>query len=97
MRVYVEGARTQFEPGYIRVRVMVEPHQDNRGLTVAAISEGFSRSSYEQLEGVRSPRTRWIDWPNVPSGEYDIIARVTRATGRTVQDRAHVSVLVRGG
>lgn len=95
VRVFLEGPRVQFEPGAIRVRVRVEPHPDNRGLTVAAISEGYSRSSFEQLEGAASPRTRWVSYPDIPAGEYDIIAQLSRVSGEAA-DRASLSVLGRG-
>ena len=31
VRIAVEGARTQFEPGHIRLRVTVQPDKANRG------------------------------------------------------------------
>ena len=68
VQIAVEGARVQFEPGFLRVRVRVVPHAVNRGVTVAAISEGFARSSYEQLDGLQAPITRWIEWRGVTGG-----------------------------
>src|SRR3990167_4997924 len=82
------GARVQFEPGVVRVRVRVVPHAVNRGVTVAAISEGFTRSSYEQLDGLQAPITRWIEWRDVPAGEYDVIAHLSPARAA---ERATVS------
>ena len=93
VQIAVEGARVQFEPGVVRVRVRVVPHAVNRGVTVAAISEGFTRSSYEQLDGLQAPITRWIEWRDIPAGEYDVIAHLS-PTG--AEDRTTVSVLGRG-
>lgn len=95
LRIAVEGAKIQFEPGYIRLRVRVEPEKANRGLMVAAISDGFETSSYEQLEGNRSPRTRWFTFRDVPAGEYAIIARVDRGAEPVWYARTALTVLAR--
>ena len=94
VQIIVEGGRIHFEPATFRLRIRVEPHQDNRGLTAAAIADGFIiRSSYEQLDD-SSPRTRWIDWPDMPAGEYAVLAQLTR-TQQTLTDRAAVTVIGR--
>ena len=94
IQIAIEGGRVQFEPAHFRLRIRIEPHQDNRGLTAAAIADGFIiRSSYEQLDD-SSPRTRWIDWPDMPAGEYAVLAQLTR-TQQTLTDRAAVTVIGR--
>ena len=93
VRITVEGPQYQFEPGHFRLRISVEPDPANRDLTVTAISEMFARSSYEHLDGVHSPRTRWLEYHNIPAGQYVVIATVDRGTEPSWEDRAFTSVL----
>jgi hypothetical protein len=76
----VESGFYLFEPAWIRLKVQVEPDEANRLLRVEIVSDGFSRSSDEDLYGTRSRRTRWIDYPDVPAGDYTVTARVERPT-----------------
>ena len=92
--VAVEGSRYQYEPATVRLRVRVVQHPDNRALTVALVSDGFERSSLEQLEGAASPLVRWIDYRDVPAGEYAVVAEVVRTTG-AAQARDRLTVLSR--
>ena len=94
VQIVVEGGLVHFEPATFRLRIRVEPHQDNRGLTAAAIVDGLViRSSYEQLDG-SSPRTRWVQWPDMPAGDYTVLAHLAR-TQQTLTDRAAVTVIGR--
>jgi hypothetical protein len=62
-----------FAPAFLRVRIRVDPHADNRSLEVIADSGGFYRSSEIQLEGDRSPATFEIQLRDVPQGEYRVL------------------------
>ena len=95
LRIAVEGGYYQMEPAWIRVRVSVDPDAANRGLLVAAISDGFETSSYEQLEGTASPLTRWKTFKDVPAGTYALIARVDRGHALTWYARTSVTVIGR--
>lgn len=95
--IHVEGGPIKTEPAYVRLRVRVEPDPANRWLTVMIVSEGFGRSSVEQLEGDRSPRTRWIDYPDVPAGDYQAEAVVERQAASRSRDVAPLHVLPRVG
>ena len=68
VRVVVESGYFVRAPAWIRLRVSVEPDAANLVLIVGALSDGFERVSDEQLDGARSRRTRWIEWPAVPAG-----------------------------
>ena len=93
--IAVEGARVQFEPGQIRLRIRVERDKYNRALTVALVSDGFERSSLEQLEGESSPLVRWVDYRDVPAGEYVVIAIVHRPEDRPIRAEDRLQVLSR--
>lgn len=92
--VVVESGRFVFEPAWIRVRVQVEPDAANRWLVVEMDSGAFYRRSDEQMEGDRSPRTRWVDWPDTPAGTYAVSATVDRGAERPW--RATTTVVVLG-
>ena len=80
-------------PVNLRVRVQVEPHADNRFLTIVADSPTFYRSSQIQLEGDHAPRTFTIEYPSVPGGQYEITSVLVNSMGReraTIHQTAHV-------
>lgn len=89
----MEGYAIQFAPAYVRLRILVEPDAANRGLYVALVSEGFETSSYEQLEGMDSPRTRWREFKDVPEGEYAAVAVVERGRASRWTDRVPIRVM----
>lgn len=80
--IVVEGGTVKSEPAYVRLRVRVDPAPANRLLTVSIVSDGFSRASDEQLEGDRSPRSRWVEYHDVPAGSYMAHAMVDGAERR---------------
>jgi hypothetical protein len=72
-----------YSPGYITIRLRIEPHADNRAVQVSADSEEFYRSSFIPLEGDRAPRTLTVRFHNLPGGEYTFDAVLTDTIGRT--------------
>lgn len=96
LQIAVENARIQFEPGYVRLRIRVEPDPQNRALAVGIVSDGFSTSSLEELDGDRARITRWMSYPDVPAGEYQAVAEVAKADGSTVLVTERLSILSRG-
>jgi len=65
-----------FAPAFLRIRVRVEPNAANRSLTITANSEGYYRSSFIALEGETSARTFFVEFKQVPAGEYQLSAVV---------------------
>lgn len=59
-------------PGFITVRASVDASDDNRGLEVIVQSVDFLRSSTIELGGRSAPRLNVFDFPNLPSGKYDV-------------------------
>jgi hypothetical protein len=80
-------------PVNLRVSVRIEPNADNRALMIVADGSEFFRSSEIPLEGDRAPRVFYVEYPNVPSGDYDVTSVLVNSMGReraTVHQTAHV-------
>jgi hypothetical protein len=69
-----------FDPCAIRVEAMVEPHADNRRLTLVADGPHF-RSSSVQLEGADAPRAHEMKFDHLETGRYLIQVVLERAGG----------------
>ena len=80
--VVLEGDRVRTEPTLVRVRVTVPPHAENRALLVEAEGGAYYTRSSEALSG-ESPRTRWVEWRDVPAGAYTLAATLTDRVGRS--------------
>lgn len=61
----------KFAPATLYVQAVVERDRRNRGLQVLVESEDFYRSSYESLDGDRAPRTRRMEFRDLPAGRYE--------------------------
>lgn len=78
LSITVVGGYFQWEPATIRLKIRVQPDPANRVLLFGIDSDGFVRSSLEELDG-DSPMTRWVEYQSVPAGEYTAFAIVRRA------------------
>ena len=74
--------RLATEPATLMIRATVEPHADNRGLQVRVESDGYSRSSFVQLDGLDAPRTTTMRYPEIPGGTYDVRMTVLGPDGK---------------
>ena len=79
--IAVEGARYQYEPATVRLRVRVERDPANRAVIVGIFSDSFERSSLEELPGADAALVRWVDYAGIPAGEYVVVALLQRASG----------------
>ena len=95
VRVTVESGVYAFEPAFVRLRVTVVPDAANRALTIALISDGFETSSLEELPGEQAPRTRWVQYRDVPAGSYTVSAVVHRPDDRSWRAGATLTILPR--
>lgn len=84
-------------PASIAVTATVERDPENRVLEISADSGGFYRSSAVQLEGAEAPRVTQVWLKGLPGGEYDVVAVLRDARGRSVIARTHVMVVSRLG
>ena len=78
-------------PAFVRVEAMVERDADNRALTIIARSDDFYRSSEIQLDGASGPRIHVFEFPQLPSGVYEVIGILVGQHGQ----RATTTRLVR--
>ena len=65
-------------PGVVHVMVTVEPDARNRLCRVELTGEFHDRASEFPINGIDGPRTSWLDWREVPQGEYLVQAWVVR-------------------
>lgn len=85
----VEGVSVRVTPQFcvegsnVRVTVRVQPHEDNRMLTIEADSEDFFRRSSIQLRGASGPVQHELLLNALPSGHYYVRATVRREDDET--------------
>lgn len=66
-------------PATVVLTVVIEPDQRNRLLTVVTDSLDFYSASEVSLEGDQASRLQKFTLKNLPPGEYQVQARITRA------------------
>jgi hypothetical protein len=79
-------------PATLRLRVTVEPREDQRLLRVECVGEDFGRASELELRGDGGPRTSWVEWRDVPAGEYELRASVWTSTRLVASSRRTLQV-----
>jgi hypothetical protein len=85
-----------FAPANLIVRATIAANPDNRAVEVIAESEDFYRSSEIQLDGDRAPRTTVFEFRSLPSGTYEVKARLVGTTGQRAAIRQQVNVIASG-
>jgi hypothetical protein len=88
--------RVSSAPATIRVRAIVEPNAENRGLEVAADSGDFYRSSYVPIAGMDAASITETTLKNLPGGDYQISVVLMDAQGRQIVERTSVMVASNG-
>jgi len=68
-------------PGFVTIRVNIEPSPDNRLLAVIVESSDYYRRSELELDGSQATRTNVFELRDLPSGVYQITSIVTGAHG----------------
>jgi len=68
-------------PGYLRSLIRVAPNAENRLLRVSIDSDGYYRSSDIQLEGASAAMNHFLEWKDVPAGNYELTVTVFGETG----------------
>jgi hypothetical protein len=83
-----------FAPADFVVHASIASNADNRAIEVVADSPDFYRSSTVQLNGDRAPRTTVFEFRNLPSGRYEVTARLFGSSGQIrAAVREHVNVI----
>lgn len=84
-------------PSTVIVRATVARNSDNRWLHIEADSGEFYRSSEIQLDGDKAPLVTEIRLPNLPSGEYAVVAILRDNVGEQTIVRRTALVLSKFG
>lgn len=74
--------RISYAPSTLRIRVKLEPNTENRAIQIITDGADFYRSSVIELNGERGPATVEFNIPNIPGGDYDVIAVLLGNSGR---------------
>jgi hypothetical protein len=87
-----------FAPANLIVRAMIDASDQNRAVEVVAESPEFYRSSEIQLNGEKAPRTSTFEFRSLPSGTYEVTARLLDSTGKErASTTSQVNVMAGGG
>jgi hypothetical protein len=84
-------------PSTVIVKATVERNRDNRWLLIEADSGEFFRSSEIQLDGDKAPLVTEIRLPNLPGGEYAVVAILRNSMGEETVVRRTALVLSKFG
>ena len=84
-------------PATVRVRAIVEPHAENRGLTISADSGDFFRSSFVPMSGIDAAEVTETMFKALPGGHYDITVTLVDVQGRQLMERRSVTVTASAG
>jgi methionine-rich copper-binding protein CopC len=84
-------------PAQVRIRAIVTPSAENRGLRVTADSGEFFRSSYLPLDGADAAPVTDTSFKNLPGGEYEVSVTLVDSQGHaTYVDRRTIMVTTAG-
>ena len=84
-------------PAQVRIRAIVTPNAENRGLRVAADSGEFFRSSYLPLDGADAAPITDTSFKNLPGGEYEVTVTLVDSQGHAaIVDRRTIMVTTAG-
>ena len=86
-----------FAPANLVVRATIEADAANRAVEIIAESPDFYRSSEIQLEGDKAARTTTFEFRSLPSGTYEVRAKLIGADGQArAAVRQQVNVIASG-
>lgn len=69
------------EPGWVELKIRIDPDAADRALTVELDSRDFFRSSQITLNGARSLSTYWLRFDDLPAGDYVVRVALERSDG----------------
>lgn len=84
-------------PATVRIRISVPPDAGNRALQIMADSDAYSRSSQMPLEGENSPGNIFLEYRNLPAGEYQVRGVLVNAQGKSVAVAQSVVTIIAMG
>ena len=84
-------------PAEVRIRAIVPPSAQNRGLRIVADSGEFFRSSYLTLDGADAAPITETSFKNLPGGEYEVSVTLVDSQGHATNvDRLTITVMSAG-
>jgi hypothetical protein len=84
-------------PAQVRIRAIVTPSAENRGLRIVADSGDFFRSSYLPLDGAAAAPITETSFKNLPGGEYEVTVTLVDSQGHATNvDRRTIMVTAAG-
>jgi hypothetical protein len=97
-RLHIEvSPRISQAPAQVRIRAIVTPSAENRGLRITADSGEFFRSSYLTLEGADAAPITETSFKNLPGGEYEVTVTLVDSLGHATNvDRRTIMVTSTG-
>lgn len=84
-----------FAPAFWRLRLTIEPNDDQRACRIEADSGLYQRATEIPLDGLAGPKTLWVEWPNMPAGTYRVLLQVATETEIVASDEQTVIVVAR--
>jgi len=80
-------------PAQVRIRAIVTPSAENRGLRISADSGDFFRSSFLALDGADAAPITETSFKNLPGGEYEVTVVLVDSQGHATNvDRRTITV-----
>src|SRR5262245_40909723 len=84
-------------PANVTVRATIEADPDNRLLEITVESPAFYRSSQVQLDGKNGPRLNVFELRDIPTGLYEVRAKLVGAQGPRASSMRLVKIEPSGG
>ena len=84
--------RVSAAPAVVRIRAIVTPSAENRGLKIVADSGDYFRSSFVPLDGADAAAVTVTSFKNLPGGEYEVTVTLVGEKGDEVMDRRLIMV-----
>ena len=89
--------RIALAPSSVHAKIVIERDARNRALTITIDGDRFFQSGERQVDGDQSQRVWDLWWHEVPCGDYDVRAELTRVEqGRRTTERARGRVTLYG-
>ena len=97
-RLHIDvSPRISQAPAQVRIRAVVTPSAENRGLRVVADSGDFFRSSYLPLDGAHAAPITDTSFKNLPGGEYEVTVTLVDSQGHATNVDRRTIMVTSGG
>jgi hypothetical protein len=82
-------------PATVKFKIQIQPNPENRFAWLILDAASFYRSTRWELNGPREEErvTWWVEFKDLPAGEYLVLAVVKRRDGSESRDRRSMEIL----